>query len=145
MCTLMCTLVTFVQCVHVGIFLNPYLLLCRMFEHNCLDTCSFGRLLCILNLYCICTCSAQVGMLHMERRSRNMLIIITIIVIIIIIIIISSSSSSSSSRRRRQLNHGSHSSFFAFCLFVWLFPSLFVCLFIYFPSVAYNLQIFKNN
>ena len=26
--------------------------------------------------FCICTCSAQMSMFHMERRSRNMLIII---------------------------------------------------------------------
>ena len=35
---------------------------------------------CVLN-FCICTCSVQLSMFHMERRSRNMLIIITIIII----------------------------------------------------------------
>ena len=30
---------------------------------------------CVLH-FCICTCSAQLSMFHMERRSRNMLIII---------------------------------------------------------------------
>ena len=30
---------------------------------------------------CICTCSAQLSMFHMEKRSRNMLIIIIIIII----------------------------------------------------------------
>ena len=30
---------------------------------------------CVL-YFCICTCSAQLSMFHMERRSRNMLIII---------------------------------------------------------------------
>ena len=29
--------------------------------------------------FCICPCSAQLSMFHMERRSRNMLIIIIII------------------------------------------------------------------
>ena len=38
--------------------------------------------------FCICTCSAQFSMFHMERRSRNTLIIIIIIIIIIVIIII---------------------------------------------------------
>ena len=34
---------------------------------------------CVL-YFCICTCSAQLSMFHMERRSRNMLIIIVIII-----------------------------------------------------------------
>ena len=42
---------------------------------------------CVL-YFCICTCSAQLSMFHMERRSRNTLIITTTIIIIIIIIII---------------------------------------------------------
>ena len=33
---------------------------------------------CVL-YFCICTCSAQLSMFHMERRSRNTLIIIIII------------------------------------------------------------------
>ena len=33
---------------------------------------------CVL-YFCICTCSAQLSMFHMDRRSRNTLIIITII------------------------------------------------------------------
>ena len=40
---------------------------------------------CVL-YFCICTCSAQLSMFHMERHSRNTLIIIIIIMIIIIII-----------------------------------------------------------
>ena len=39
---------------------------------------------CVL-YFCICTCSAQVSMFHMERGSRNTLIIIIIIIIIIVI------------------------------------------------------------
>ena len=35
---------------------------------------------CVL-YFCICTCSAQLSMFHMERRSRNKVIIIIIIVI----------------------------------------------------------------
>ena len=42
---------------------------------------------CVL-YFCICTCSAQLSMFHMERLSRNTLIIIIIIIIVIIIIII---------------------------------------------------------
>ena len=34
---------------------------------------------CVL-YFCICTCSAQLSMFHMERRSRNMFIIIIITV-----------------------------------------------------------------
>ena len=44
-----------------------------MFEHDCLDTCCFGCLICMC--FCICTCSMQLSMFHMERRSRNTLII----------------------------------------------------------------------
>ena len=42
---------------------------------------------CVL-YFCICPCSAQLSMFHMERRSRNTLIIIIIIIIVINIIII---------------------------------------------------------
>ena len=38
---------------------------------------------CVL-YFCIWTCSAQLSMFHMERRSRNTLIIITIIIVIIV-------------------------------------------------------------
>ena len=31
-----------------------------------------------VSYFCICTCSAQLGMFHMERRSRNILITILI-------------------------------------------------------------------
>ena len=56
------------------LFFNLHLLLSWMFEHDCLDTCCFGVL-----YFCICTCSAQLSMFHMERCSRNTLIIIIII------------------------------------------------------------------
>ena len=38
--------------------------------------------LCIL-YFCICTCSAQLSMFHMERRYRNTLIITIIIILYI--------------------------------------------------------------
>ena len=34
---------------------------------------------CVL-YFCICTCTAQLSMFHMERRSRNTLIIVNIII-----------------------------------------------------------------
>ena len=37
-----------------------------------------------VSYFCICTCSAQFSMCHMERRSRNTLIIIIIIIIMLI-------------------------------------------------------------
>ena len=33
------------------LFLNPSLLLCWMFEHDCLDTCCFGCLICMCFIY----------------------------------------------------------------------------------------------
>ena len=35
---------------------------------------------CVL-YFCVCTCSAQLSMFHMERHSRNTLIVISIIII----------------------------------------------------------------
>ena len=35
--------------------------------------------------FCICTCSAQLNMFHMERRSRNTLIIIFIIIVLFVV------------------------------------------------------------
>ena len=51
---------------------------------GCFDM--IGHLLLLSVLYacvfyfCICTCSAQLSMFHMEKRSRNTLIIIIIII-----------------------------------------------------------------
>ena len=42
---------------------------------------------CVLH-FCICTCSAQLSMFHMERRPGSTLIIVVVVIIIIIIIII---------------------------------------------------------
>ena len=36
----------------------------------------FGCLICMFFYFCICTCSAQLSMFHMEKRSKNTLIII---------------------------------------------------------------------
>ena len=38
--------------------------------------------ICVL-YFCICTCSAQLSMFHMEGRSRNTLIIITIVIMLL--------------------------------------------------------------
>ena len=75
----MCTLIWYLG--FVGTFLNPILLLSWMFEHDFLDTCCFGCLICMCLLICICTCSTQFSMFHMERSSRNTLIIIIIIIV----------------------------------------------------------------
>ena len=59
--------------------LNPYLLLSWMLEHDCLDTCCFGCVLCmcfVVLYFCICTCSAQSSMFRMEMCSANTLIFI---------------------------------------------------------------------
>ena len=37
----------------------------------------FGVLYADALYFCICTCSAQLSMFHIERRSRNTLVIIT--------------------------------------------------------------------
>ena len=59
-----------------------------MFQHDCLDTCRFECLICMFFLcffFCICPCSAQLRMLHMERRSGNTLIIIIIVNILYVV------------------------------------------------------------
>ena len=42
---------------------------------------------CVL-YFCICTCSAQLSMFHMERHSRNIIIIIIIIIIITLMFVL---------------------------------------------------------
>ena len=42
---------------------------------------------CVL-YFCICTCSAQLSMFHMERRCRNTLIIIIIIIFILLLLLL---------------------------------------------------------
>ena len=67
-----------------------------MFQHGCLDTyCFLGVLYACVFYFRICTCSAQLSMFHMEKRSRNTLIVIIIIIIIII------------KRQKTQKNHDS--------------------------------------
>ena len=39
---------------------------------------------CVL-YFCVCTCSAQLSMFHMERRCRNTLIIIIIINVVVVV------------------------------------------------------------
>ena len=63
-------------------FFNQSLLLGWMFEHDCLDTCSFGYVYVLY--FCICTCSVQLSMFYMERYSRNKIIVIIIIIIQIV-------------------------------------------------------------
>ena len=73
----LCTLIRYIG------FMGILFMLSWMFQHDYLDTYCFECLICIC---CIWTCSAQLSMFHMERRSRNTLIIIIVIIIIIIII-----------------------------------------------------------
>ena len=70
----------YVDFFFVCFFLTHPLLLSWMFEHNRLHTCCFGCLIiyaCVL-YFCICLCSAQLSIFHMERRSRNTIIIVII-------------------------------------------------------------------
>ena len=41
-----------------------------------------------ISYFCICTCSPQLSMFHMERRSRNMLIIIIIIILLLLLLLL---------------------------------------------------------
>ena len=54
--------------------------------------------------FCICTCSAQLSMFHMERRSRNMLIII-----IITILTMMRKETYESTEKLQLFNHSNHS------------------------------------
>ena len=63
-----------------------------MFQHACLDICCFKCLIiklyaCVLH-FCLCPCSAQLSMFHMERRCRNTLIIVIIVVILVLLLVI---------------------------------------------------------
>ena len=51
-----------------------FFLLNWMFQHDCLITYCSVLYACVF-YFCICTCSAQSSMFHMEKRSRNTLII----------------------------------------------------------------------
>ena len=46
-----------------------------------------------VSYFCICPCSAQLSMFHMERYSRNTLIIIIIIMVVVVVVLV---------RRRRE-------------------------------------------
>ena len=69
----MCTLVWYLG------FMGSLFMLSCMFKHDYLDTYCFECLHAFVLYICICTCSAQLSMFHMERCSGNMLIIIIII------------------------------------------------------------------
>ena len=42
---------------------------------------------CVL-YFCVFTCSLQLSMFHMERRSRNTLIIIVVVVVVVVIVVV---------------------------------------------------------
>ena len=65
------TIWAFYRCVDC---FNISILLSWMFD--CLDTCCLGvSYPCVLH-FCICICSAQLSVFHMERRFKNTIIII---------------------------------------------------------------------
>ena len=64
----------------IWVFMGVFCMLSWMFQHDYLDTYCFDLYACVLH-FCICICSAQLSMFHMERHSRNTLIIIIIIMI----------------------------------------------------------------
>ena len=61
-------LFAYVDTVYMGIL---FFMLNWMFQHDYLDTCcfEFHMCMCFVVLYKFCTCSAQLSMFHMERRS----------------------------------------------------------------------------
>ena len=70
----MCTLIQY-----LGFMSNFFvLLLSWMFQHDWTPAVLSVLYACVL-YFCICTCSAQLNMFHMERRSRNMLILLLLI------------------------------------------------------------------
>ena len=67
-------------------FLNPSLLYSWIFEHDCLDTCCFGCLICMCFIF-LCLCLFIVIKLVSHETVLNTMIMIIIIIITIIIII----------------------------------------------------------
>ena len=74
-----CASIRFLRLMGTQTFFNPSLLLSWMFEHDCLDTCCFGCLICMCFIFCTCTCSAQLSMFDAERRSRNTVTILLLL------------------------------------------------------------------
>ena len=86
MCVCVCMIISFyglgyfsVQCL--GFTGTPFFMLRWMFQHNYLDTCCLSVLYACVLYFCICTCSSQLSMFHMERRSRNTLVIIIMYIV----------------------------------------------------------------
>ena len=80
-----------------------FFLLNWLFQHDCLDTyCFLSVLYACVFYFSICTCSAQLIMFHLEKRSRNTLIIIIIIIIFSIAL---------SSQTNKQTNNWTFNSF----------------------------------
>ena len=78
--SLVCTVgITYVYIDTIFAFYG-YFLFCTIFTVGCLSMIVWTHaVLCVFMhvlYFCICTCSVQVSMFHMERRSRNTLIII---------------------------------------------------------------------
>ena len=60
----MCTLIRYLRFMGPFILKYPSLLLSWMYEHDCVDTCCFGRLICMSFVF------LYLPLFHMERRSR---------------------------------------------------------------------------
>ena len=65
------------------------------FFFNCSASClsmivwtpdALGVLYANVLYFCICTCSAQLSMFHMERRSRNMLITVNLLLLLLLLL-----------------------------------------------------------
>ena len=69
---ILCALMRYIGFMGVLFFMPNW-----MFEHDWTPT-VLGCLICMHFLFCICTCSVQLSMFHMERHSKNTLIIIII-------------------------------------------------------------------
>ena len=73
--------ITLSGCI-IGFYRYSFLCLAGCFSMIIWTTTVLSVLYACALYFCICTCSSQLSMFHMERRSRNTLIIIIIIIII---------------------------------------------------------------
>ena len=83
----MCTLVRYLGSMFFGVFLTYLYCLVGYLSVIVRTHAVLGVLYAWVLYFCICTCSAQLSMIHMKRCSRNTLIIITIIIITNIIVV----------------------------------------------------------
>ena len=70
--------ITYVYINTIFAFYGYFFLTVLLNEHDWTHTVLGVLYACVL-YFCICTCSAQLSMFHMERHSRNTLIIISLL------------------------------------------------------------------